>query len=118
MTPPQSAYFSEALDIMLEAGICAHIAAKDVKCISPITLVAKAHSTARMTMDELHKKVNSECEQVDVLSLFIGLHATQPTSEVQEASSGIMQPQKWRVCTNYCKLNKVMQVLPMPQGNI
>jgi hypothetical protein len=53
MSPPQTAYFSNALDIMLEAGICAPIAAKDVKCVSPITLAAKAHTAGGMTIDEL-----------------------------------------------------------------
>ena len=42
----------------------------------------------------------------------------QPIPEVQETQPGVMQPQKWRVCTNYWELNKVTQVLPMPQGNI
>ena len=28
------------------------------------------------------------------------------------------KPTKWRVCANYRELNKVMQVLPMPQGDI
>ncbi|KIM79203.1 hypothetical protein PILCRDRAFT_74638, partial [Piloderma croceum F 1598] len=34
MTPPQTAYFLNALDIMLKTGVCAPIAAKDVKCVS------------------------------------------------------------------------------------
>lgn len=34
MTPPQATYFSKPLDIMLKAGVCAHIAAKDVKCVT------------------------------------------------------------------------------------
>jgi hypothetical protein len=48
MSPSQTAYFSNALDIMLEAGICESIAAKDVKCVSPITLAAKAHTSGGM----------------------------------------------------------------------
>jgi hypothetical protein len=53
MSPPQMAYFANALDIMLKAGICAPIAAKDVKCVSPITLAVKAHTSGGMTIDEL-----------------------------------------------------------------
>ena len=71
MTPPQVAYFSRALDIMIEASICAPIAAKDVKCISPITLAEKTHMEKGMTMDELHQKVNTECEGIDVATPFI-----------------------------------------------
>ena len=62
MTLPQVAYFSEALDIMIKARICAPIVTKDVKCVLPITLAAKAHSMTGMTMDDLHQKVNLECE--------------------------------------------------------
>ncbi|KAJ7110878.1 hypothetical protein C8R44DRAFT_633823, partial [Mycena epipterygia] len=43
LTPPQTSYFSKALDTMLDAVIIAPIAAVDVKCVSPITLAAKAH---------------------------------------------------------------------------
>ncbi|KAJ6597986.1 hypothetical protein B0H10DRAFT_2231781 [Mycena sp. CBHHK59/15] len=46
LTPPQTSYFSKALDTMLDAGIIEPIAAADVKCVSPITLAAKAHGTA------------------------------------------------------------------------
>ncbi|KAJ6598727.1 hypothetical protein B0H10DRAFT_2323768, partial [Mycena sp. CBHHK59/15] len=43
LTPPQTAYFSKAIDAMIEAGVISPIAAADVKCVSPITLAAKAH---------------------------------------------------------------------------
>ena len=59
LTLPQAAYFSKALDVIIYAGICAPIEAKDIKCVSPIILSAKSHSTAAMTMDELHEKVNT-----------------------------------------------------------
>ena len=64
LTPPQAAYFSKALDVMIDAGICTPIEAKDVKCVSPITLSAKSHSTVGMTMDELHEKVNHKWEHI------------------------------------------------------
>ena len=99
MTPPQAAYFSRALDIMIEAGICAPIAAKDVKCISPITLAEKTHTEKGMTMDELHQKVNTECEGIDVATPFIALPDMLLPSTPDPG--GVIQPQKWRVCTNY-----------------
>lgn len=118
MTPPQVAYFSEAIDIMVEARICAPIAVKGIKCVSPITLAVKAHSMAGMTMDKLCQKVNLECKQIGILNPYIGPCSVQPMPEVQKTQPGVMQPQKWRVCTNYQELNKVTQVLPMPQGSI
>ena len=116
MTPPQVAYFSRALDIMIKAGICTPIAAKDVKCISPITLTEKTHMEKGMTMDELRQKVNTECKGINVATPFIAppdilLPSTPDPGDV-------VQPQKWRVCTNYQELNKITKVLPMPQGNI
>ena len=64
LTPPQATYFSKALDVMIDAGICAPIEAKDVKCVLPITLLAKSYLTAGMTMDELCEKVNHEWEHI------------------------------------------------------
>ena len=117
LTPPQAAYFLKALDVMIEAGICGPIEGKDVKCVSPITLSAKAHSTLGMTMDELHQKLNSDCNNLGVPLPFIG--PPEPTPYNPELTNqDLSPPQKWRVCTNYRELNKVMQVLPMPQGNI
>ena len=116
MTPPQAAYFLKALDIMLKAGICAHIAAKDVKCVSPITLAEKMHTEKGLTIDELHQKVNLECESIGIPSPFVTPPDTTPLD--MHNLEGIIQPQKWRVCTNYRELNKVTQVLSMPQGNI
>jgi hypothetical protein len=116
MTPPKTAYFSNALDIMLDPGVCAPIAAKDVKCVSPITLAAKAHTSGGMTINELHQWLNEECENVGVAPLLLGPPDAAPLPP-QMASSKVL-PQKWRVCTNYMKLNEVTQVLPMPQGDI
>jgi len=101
---------------MLEAGICEPIEAKDVKCVSPITLAAKAHSTGGLTMDELCQRLNQECEQVGIDQPFIGPQPTLPVG--RDSADPNPPPQKFRVCTNYKKLNEVTQVLPMPQGDI
>jgi len=101
---------------MLEAGICEPIDAKDVKCVSPITLAVKAHSSSGLTMDELCQRLNQECEQVGIDQPFIGPQPTSPTSH--DSVDANPAPQKFRVCTNYKKLNEVTQVLPMPQGDI
>ena len=116
MTPPQAAYFLKALDIMVNVGIFTPIAARDVKCVSPITLAEKAHTEKGMTMDELRQKINMECDNIGVPSPSIPPPNTQPL--IVPNHKGVIQPQKWRVCTNYQELNKIMKVLPMPQGNI
>ena len=66
MTPPQAAYFSKALDIMLKAGVCARITAKGVKCVLPITLAKKAHTEKGLTINKLHQKVNLEYETIPI----------------------------------------------------
>ena len=114
MSPPQTAYFSNALDIMLEAGICAPIAAKDVKCVSPITLATKAHTSGGMTIDELRQRLNEECEHTGITPPFTGPSDAKPLP-AREADTS---PPKWRVCTNYMRLNEVTHVLQMPQGDI
>jgi RNase H-like domain found in reverse transcriptase/Reverse transcriptase (RNA-dependent DNA polymerase) len=114
MSPPQTEYFSHALNVMLDAGICKPIAAKDVKCISPITLATKAHSSGGMTIEELCQHLNEECTNMGVKPPFIIPENTLPLPNLKTADG----PQKWRVCTNYMKLNEVMHVLQMPQGDI
>ena len=85
MTLPQVAYFSKALNIMVDVGICTPIAAKDIKCISPITLAEKG-----MTMDELHQKINMECDNIGVPSPFIPPPNAQPL--VVPDHKGVIQP--------------------------
>jgi hypothetical protein len=116
MSPPQTAHFSNALDIMLKAGVCAPIAAKDVKCVSPITLAAKAHTSGGMTIDELRQRLNEECEHTGIAPPFVGPPDAEPLPA--RASNDNSAPPKWRVCTNYMRLNEVTQVLQMPQGDI
>ena len=117
LSPPKAAYFSKALDVMLEAGICEPIEAKDVKCVSPITLTEKPHNKGGMTMEEIVQCLNRQCDRIKLDIPFVEPEGTslksQPTMEKPE-----LEPQKFRVCTNYRKLNEVTQVLPMPQGDI
>ena len=116
LSPPKAAYFSKALDVMLEVGICEPIEAKDVKCMSPITLAAKAHTTGGLTIDELCQRLNQECEQVGINQPFIRPQPTLPAGH--NSADPKDATQKFWVCTNYKKLNEVTQVLPMPQGDI
>jgi hypothetical protein len=116
LSPPKAAYFSKALDVMLKARICEPIDAKDIKCVSPITLAVKAHTTCGLTFDELCQRLNEECKQVGVDQPFIGPQAASPTG--RDSADLHNAPQKFWVCTNYKKLNEVTQVLPMPQGDI
>lgn len=106
LSPPQAAYFSKALDIMLGAGICAPIVAKDVKCISPITLSAKTHMSAGMTIEELHQHINDECDSIIITPPFIAPDNTKGQTLVPQKMTE-SSPQKWHVCTNYMELNKV-----------
>ena len=116
MTPPQAEYFAKALDIMIDAGVVALIAAKDVMCVSPITMAVKAHTVAGMTLDELKQCLNWECEQALLGKPFICSDGESPSMPISD--DGPAKPAKWRVCANYRELNKVTQVLPMPQGDI
>ena len=72
LTLPQAAYFSKALDVVIDTGICAPIKAKDIKCVLPIALSAKSHSMVGMTMDEQCEKVNHEWEHIGLRPPFIG----------------------------------------------
>jgi hypothetical protein len=114
MSLPHTAYFSKALDVMLEVGVCAPIATKDVKCVSPTTVAVKAHTSAGMTVNELRQQLNQECEGIGVAPPFIGPSDAKPLLDIVSEDL----PEKWCVCTNYMKLNEVTQVLQMTQGDI
>jgi hypothetical protein len=57
---------------MIEAWICEPIVAKDVKCVSPITLAPKAHSSGRMMIDNLQQQLNKECGEAGISPSFLG----------------------------------------------
>lgn len=96
MTPPQAEYFAKALDIMIDAGVVAPIAAKDVKCVSPITIAAKAHTIAGMTLDELKQCLNWECKQALLGKPFIRSDGKSPSMPISD--DGPAKPTKWQVC--------------------
>ena len=93
MTPPQAEYFTKALDIMIDAGVVASIAAKDVKCVSPITMAAKAHTVAGMTLDELKQCLNWECEQALLGKPFVRSNGKSPSMPM--SGNGPAKPAKW-----------------------
>lgn len=53
LTLPQRTYFNSVLDQMLDAGVIVPIAANKVKCVSPTTLVQKAHQGGGLMLDEI-----------------------------------------------------------------
>ena len=93
MTPPQAKYFAKALDIMIDAGVVASIAAKDVKCVSPITMAAKAHTVAGMTLDELKQRLNWECKQALLGKPFVCSDGESPSMPM--SGDGPAKPAKW-----------------------
>ena len=66
-------------------------------------------------MDELIQCLNRECEQIGIDIPFVSPKDTTLDTPITNPK---LPPQKFQVCTKYKKLNKVMQILPMPQGNI
>jgi len=114
LTPPQRTYFNGVLDEMLEAGVIVPIAADMVKCVSPTTLVQKAHQGGGLTLDELKHRVNDQCVAAGIPGEF----DLPPRPAAEDSYTAPKGPPKWCVCQNYGKLNKVTTVLPMLQGNI
>lgn len=119
LSAPQKEYFNTVLDTMLAADIIEPIDYQDVKCCGATTLAQKAHDGGGLTLEELQHRLNDECVEAGRPSSF-----NLPPRPVKESNTlGTLPPStaakaKWHVCQDFAELNKVTQVLPMPQGDI
>ncbi|CAK5266343.1 unnamed protein product [Mycena citricolor] len=112
MSPPQLAFLTKQVDELVAAGILRHIDAKDVRCVSPITMAPKDQPEG-ICMAELLHQLNNQCVAAglpglrDIPARPDQSHATQPK-----------KPVRWRVCHNFAEINRVCKVVPFPQGDI
>ncbi|TFY82945.1 hypothetical protein EWM64_g1070 [Hericium alpestre] len=114
LTPPQRQYLNTKIDEMLEAGIIVQVHPSQVKAVSPTTLAQKAHEGASLMLQELQHRVNDKCERAGMTPAFE--LPPRPAGSPREHQQ--VAPQKWRICQNFNKVNKVTEVAPMPQGDI
>jgi len=101
---------------MLKAGIIEHTPPELIKCCTNTVLAKKVHKQEGMMLEELQRVVNNQCLQHDQPPAF-----TLPEKEVVEGpdkENSVNKPQKWRICQNFNELNWVMNIAPMPQGDI
>ena len=119
LMPQQQEYFNMVLDTMLATDIIEPIDYQDVKCCSATTLAQKAHDRGGLMLEELQHKVNDECIAAGLDRVF-DLPPWIPKAEAanSKTASKAELPKKWRVCQDFQELNKVMKVLPLPQGDI
>jgi hypothetical protein len=113
-TPAQKLWYNGVIDEMLNAGIIAGIDVKNVKCVSPTTLVQKAHQNGKTrTILELQHQINDQC-------ITAGLPPSFVLPEHPAAAPEVEDPKKpsWRVCHDYRELNSKTKVAAMPQGDI
>lgn len=108
LTPAQRPWFHKKLDEMLAAGIIAQCHPSEVKAVSPTTLAQKAHKSNGLTLDKIRQLVNDQLLAAGSPKAFI-----VPPRTSQPAKDGNTE-QKWRVCQDFAKVNKVTQVTPMP----
>jgi hypothetical protein len=69
-----------------------------------------------VTIDELWRRLNEECGHAGIAPPFMGPPDAEPLP-AKKPDDDTSTP-KWRVCTNYMRLNEVTKVLQMPQGDI
>ena len=115
LTPPQRRYLHEKLQGMLDADIIEPCEPGQVKCVSPTMLAQKTHKGAGLTLNELQHRVNEECVHNGLEPHFLLPPRPQPATNDSESKED--EP-KWRICQNFSQINKVIQVAPMPQGDI
>jgi hypothetical protein len=113
-TPPQRRYLHKKILEMLEVGIIERANPSKIKCMSQTTLGQKQHEGAGLTLEELQRQVNEECEAAG-----LGPHfKVGPPEETANAVEPQTQAQKWQICQDFWEVNKHTKVAPMPQGDI
>ena len=114
LTPPQRKYVYEKIDELLDAGVIEPCNPSQVKCVAPITLAHKAHEGEGLTLEELRRRVNEQCDNAGLPKAF----------EVDARPKDDTRPdpppfeRKWRICQNFTEINRVTEIAPMPQGDI
>jgi hypothetical protein len=113
LTLPQKEYFHVKVDQMLAAGVIEQVHPSQVKCVSPTTLVQKAHEGGGLSLEELQHCVNEQCIAAGHEPAYNLPERTTPTPDDTESK----EP-KWQICQNFGEINKLTEIPPMPQGNI
>ena len=102
---------------MLDADIIEPCEPRQVKCVLPMTLAQKMHEGVRLMLEELQHHVNNECINNGLEPRF----ALPPRPTAQTADNDPKdkaEDPKWQICQNFSQINKLTQVMPMPQGDI
>ena len=99
---------------MLKGGIICPMHPGEVCCVAPSVLAQKAHKGTGLSLDELKHKVNDECVGHGLPAVFDLPPCPPPSGD----SSATIPPKKWCLCQDFGKINKVMTITPVPQGDI
>ncbi|KAJ3925333.1 MAG: hypothetical protein NXY57DRAFT_967998 [Lentinula lateritia] len=116
LTPPQREYLHTKIDELLEAGVIERCNPEDVKCVSPLTLAQKVHEGKGLTVEQLMYKLNDECVAAGLPASFDLPTCPQPPDPTEHTD--VAKPTKWRICQNFMAVNKLTEIVLMPQGNI
>ena len=72
------------------------------------------HGNMGLSLDELKHKVNNECMKHNLFAVF----DLPPYPPPADDTPITMQPKKWCLCQDFGEMNKVMNITPVPQGDI
>ena len=104
------------IDEMLEAGIIRCIHPWDVRFVAQTVLAQNAHGGDGLTINELKHRVNDQCTEHGIPSKFEMLPRPQPVEPKEKAT--LNKPKKWRMCQDFGEINRIMEITPVPQGEI
>ena len=114
--PDQHAFIEAKVDEMLEAGIICSIHPRDVQFVTQTVLAHKVHEGDGLTLDKLKHQVNDQCNAHGLPNEFEMPPRPEPCEPNAEPAPD--KPKKWRMWQNFGGINKVTEIVPVPQGDI
>jgi hypothetical protein len=115
MNPAQKEYLHAKVNEMIEAGIIALIHPRDVRAVAPVVFSKKTHEGQGLPLNKLKHRVNDQCMELGIPG---AEDLPRRPADQKNTSDEPSMSQKWHLCQDPPEVNRVTEIVPMPQGDI
>ena len=90
---------------------------RDVCAVAPVVFSKKTHEGQGLPLNELKHRINDQCVELGLPSAEDLPPGPRPVDRKNTNNEPSMS-QKWRLCQDFSEVNRVIEIAPMPQGDI